>query len=82
MQPRLNIVISMKIMEWKGRRCEAWVKKSVKRYYTTDSVPQAKVRDLEQFMSQWFTNIHDQGFGTVEVRHYNEEEEEENEFEM
>jgi len=33
-------------------------------------------------MSQWFTNIHDQSFGTVEVKHYNEEEEEENEFEM
>jgi len=27
-------------------------------------------------------HIHDQGFGAVEVRHYNEEEEEENEFEM
>jgi len=51
-------------------------------YYTTDSVSAAKVRDLEQFMSQWFTNIHDQGFEAVEVRYYNEEEEEENEFEM
>ena len=50
-------------------------------FYTTDSVSPAKVRDLEQFMTQWFTNIHNQGFEAVKVEYYDNEAEEETEFE-
>jgi len=50
-------------------------------FYTTDSVSTAKVRDLEQFMTQWFTNIHDQGFEAVKVKYYDNEADEETEFE-
>lgn len=50
-------------------------------FYTTDSVSTAKVRDLEQFMTQWFTNIHNQGFEAVKVEYYDNEAEEETEFE-
>ena len=49
-------------------------------FYTTDSVSTAKVRDLEQFMAQWFANIHNQGFEAAEVKYYDNEAEEETEF--
>ncbi|MEG0944671.1 MAG: DEAD/DEAH box helicase family protein, partial [Angelakisella sp.] len=46
-------------------------------FYETQSAPQAKVRDLEQFMSQWFTNIKNQGFEPTKISSYEDETEEE-----
>ena len=39
-------------------------------YYTTDSVSEAKKKDLTKFMTQWLTNIHNQGFEPDDVRYY------------
>ena len=45
-------------------------------FYETDSVPPAQVKDLEQFMSQWFSNIKNQGFEPDTVHAYEQEHEE------
>ena len=44
-------------------------------YYETADASPAKVKNLKEFMSQWFTNIKDQGFELVKVRRYEQEEE-------
>jgi len=49
-------------------------------FYETDSVPPSRVRDLKDFMSQWFTNIKHQGFEPEKVSVYASENDE-NEFE-
>ena len=43
-------------------------------YYETAGVAPEKVADLEVFLSQWFTNIPQQGFEVSEVRAYGDEE--------
>ena len=45
-------------------------------YETADAAP-AQVRDLKEFMSQWFTNIKNQGFEPETVRFYEQDEEQE-----
>lgn len=45
-------------------------------FYETDSVPPSRVRDLKDFMSQWFTNIREQGFEPEKVSVYASENEE------
>ncbi len=44
-------------------------------YYETADAAPAVVRDLKKFMSQWFTNIQNQGFKPIEIRMYEQEEE-------
>lgn len=46
-------------------------------FYETETVPAATVRDLKEFMSQWFTNIQNQGFEPETVKIYGEKEEQE-----
>ena len=43
-------------------------------YYETAKVTPEKEADLEVFLSQWFTNIRQQGFEVSEVRTYGDEE--------
>ena len=50
-------------------------------FYETDSVPPSRVRDLKDFMSQWFTNIKHHGFEPEKVSVYASETEDESEFE-
>ena len=50
-------------------------------FYDTDNVPPSRVRDLKDFMSQWFTNIKEQGFEPEKVSVYSSENEDESEFE-
>lgn len=45
-------------------------------FYDTDSVPPSRVRDLKDFMSQWFTNIKEQGFEPEKVSVYASENDE------
>ena len=49
-------------------------------FYETNSVPPSRVRDLKDFMSQWFANIKHQGFEPEKVSVYASENDE-NEFE-
>lgn len=42
-------------------------------FYETETAPAAKVKDLIQFMSQWFTNIKDQVFVPETVRYYEQD---------
>lgn len=44
-------------------------------FYETETAPAARVKDLKQFMSQWFTNIRNQGFEPETVRLYEQNEE-------
>ena len=44
-------------------------------FYETENVPPAQVKDLEQFMSQWFTNIKNQGHEPETVKLYEQEQE-------
>jgi hypothetical protein len=46
-------------------------------FYETDTASPAKVKDLKQFMSQWFTNIKNQGFEPVKVNAYEQEDDSE-----
>lgn len=46
-------------------------------FYETETAPAATVRDLKEFMSQWFTNIQNQGFEPETVKIYGEKEEQE-----
>lgn len=46
-------------------------------FYETETAPSARVKDLKQFMSQWFTNIKDQGFEPEMVKLYGQNEEQE-----
>ena len=46
-------------------------------FYATDTASPAKVKDLKQFMSQWFTNIKNQGFEPVKVKSYEPEDDSE-----
>lgn len=50
-------------------------------FYDTDNVPPSRVRDLKDFMSQWFANIKEQGFEPEKVSFYKEDCEDEEEFE-
>lgn len=43
-------------------------------FYETKTAPAARVKDLKQFMSQWFTNIKDQGFEPETVKFYEQDE--------
>ena len=44
-------------------------------FYETETVSPAKIKDLELFMSEWFTNIKNQGFEPETVKSYEQEEE-------
>lgn len=44
-------------------------------FYETETVSPAKIKDLELFMSEWFTNIKNQGFEPETVKTYGQEEE-------
>jgi hypothetical protein len=46
-------------------------------FYATDTASPAQVKDLKQFMSQWFTNIKNQGFEPVKVKSYEPEDDSE-----
>lgn len=46
-------------------------------FYETANAAPAKVKDLKQFMSQWFTNIQSQGFESVKVKTYAQDDESE-----
>ena len=46
-------------------------------FYATDTASPAKVKDLKQFMSQWFTNIKNQGFEPIKVNAYEQEDDSE-----
>ncbi len=44
-------------------------------FYETETVSPAKIKDLELFMREWFTNIKNQGFEPETVKTYEQEEE-------
>lgn len=44
-------------------------------FYETETAPPARVKDLKQFMLQWFTNIKNQGFEPEMVKAYAQDEE-------
>jgi len=44
--------------------------------YETEDVSPEVVRDLKEFMSEWFTNISQQGFELAELEEYEAENEE------
>ena len=44
-------------------------------YYESENASPAKVKDLKEFMVQWFTNIKNQGFEPVKIKRYEQEEE-------
>lgn len=50
-------------------------------FYETESARPSLIRDLKDFMSQWFTNIVNQGFEPEKVSVYASETEDENDFE-
>jgi N12 class adenine-specific DNA methylase len=44
-------------------------------YYETEDAAPAMVKDLKEFMVQWFTNIKNQKFEPVKIKRYEQEEE-------
>ena len=44
-------------------------------YYESENASPAKVKDLKEFMVQWFTNIKNQKFEPVKIKRYEQEEE-------
>lgn len=42
-------------------------------FYKTDTISPAKVKDLENFMLQWFTNIEDQDFEPETIKNYEQD---------
>lgn len=51
-------------------------------FYETKTASLAMVKDLKGFMSEWFTNIKDQGFEPADVRNYEQDDEAEDENEI
>lgn len=76
--PEITFVINK---EMKAIHPTSFLQDNMGIFYETDGAAPAKVKDLKEFMSQWFTNIRSQGFEPVRVESCETEIEDESELE-